>query len=257
MASHLIHCSYHKCLTVYFGRVFKAVFNRCLPWTAGYRHYNSDLEAFYDGFAEHRVASVNNQALDLERLGEFRLSRFLRDPRDLIVSGYFYHRRGAEPWTTLKAPTEEDWAFANGRVPEGLSASGLSFSEYLQSLPEEEGLLAELEFRAAHLESMARWPREHPDIAVYRYEDLVADGPEVFRQLFEHYRLGPVGRRLGLFFARRYSLSQKAKGRQQSSDPHIRNPAAGQWRRHFTPRVRQAFDRRYAGLVGQLGYPES
>ena len=140
---YLIHCSYHKCLTVYYKRVMDAVFNRCQPWRRGYRHYNSHLEDFYAGFRKDRVASVNNRALDLERLGRFRISRFIRDPRDLVVSGYFYHRRGAEPWTTIESPTAEDWYFANGVVPDALRDSGRSFSQYLQSMPEEEGLLAE------------------------------------------------------------------------------------------------------------------
>ncbi len=249
MRIHLIHCSYHKCLTVYFGRVMSAVFNRLLPWGRGYRHYNSHLQDFYDGFESHRVASINNRHLDLERLGRFRISRFIRDPRDLIVSGYFYHRRGAEDWLRIESPTAEDWYFANGVVPNGLRDAGSSFAQYLESIPEEEGLLAELEFRTRHLESMALWPTEHPDIAVYRYEDVVADGPAVFREMFAFYGLSPLERGLGLWFANRYSL--RGRGR----DAHVRNPATGQWRKHFTPRVRRAFDARYAGLVERLGYP--
>ena len=120
----LIHCSYHKCLTVYFGRVMKAVFNRCLPWSGGFRHYNSHLRDFYTGFERDRVSSVNNRCLDLERLGDFRLSRFVRDPRDLVVSGYFYHRRGAEAWVNIEGPTERDWYFANAAVPVGLREHG-------------------------------------------------------------------------------------------------------------------------------------
>lgn len=246
---HLIHCSYHKCLTVYFGRVMKAVFNRCLPWSAGFHHYNSHLDDFYNGFQTHRVTSINNRALDLERLGGFRISRFIRDPRDLIVSGYFYHRRGAEAWITMESPTALDWYFANGQVPDGLRATKSSFADYLSSIPEEEGLLAELEFRAPHFESMARWPTEHPDIVTWRYEDVIADGPAVFRQLFDFYGLSLLERRLGNWFAKRYSISGR------TGDPHIRNPTSGQWRKHFTPRVKQAFDARYAGLIRRLGYP--
>jgi hypothetical protein len=249
MRIHLIHCSSHKCLTVYYGRIMNAVFNRCLPWSRGYRHYNSHLEDFYEGFHEHRIASINNRALDLERLGRFRISRFVRDPRDLVVSGYFYHRRGAEAWLTIESPTAEDWYFANGVVPEGLRGAGLSFAAYLQSIPEEEGLLAELEFRGLHFESMARWPVEHPDILTYRYEDVVDNEAAVFRELFDFYGLSPLERRLGAWFARRYSIRRRA------ADPHIRNPASGQWREHFTPRVRRAFDAKYAGLVRRLGYP--
>ncbi|MCH9651942.1 MAG: sulfotransferase domain-containing protein [Deltaproteobacteria bacterium] len=248
-APRLIHCAYHKCLTVYFGRVMKAVFNRCLPWSSGYRHYNSHLDDFYAGFDAQRVASVNNRALDLQRLGPFRISRFIRDPRDLIVSGYFYHKRGAEDWMKISSPTASDWYFANGRVPSELAGKSTSFTELLQSIPQEEGLLAEMEFRTHHLESMALWPAEHPHIAVYRYEDVVADGPAVFQQLFDFYGLSPLERRLGNWFARRYSLGNR------KPDPHIRNPASGQWREHFTPAVRKAFDAKYAGLVKQLGYP--
>jgi hypothetical protein len=250
MKVHLIHCSYHKCLTVYFGRIMSAVFNRCLPWSAGYHHYNSHLGDFYDGFRRYRVASVNNRALDLDRLGRFRISRFIRDPRDLVVSGYFYHKRGAEAWVTIESPTEADWYFANGCVPAGLKAAGSSFAEYLQSIPQEEGLLAELEFRALHLESMALWPAQHPDIATYRYEDIVGNETAVFRELFDFYGLTQLERRLGNWFANRYSI-----GKRGGADPHIRNPSSGQWRKHFTPRVRRAFDAKYAGLVKRLGYP--
>ena len=245
----LIHCSYHKCLTVYFKRVMHAVFNRCLPWSGGYRHYNSHLDDFYAGFGGLRVASINNRALDLDLLGRFKISRFIRDPRDLVVSGFFYHRRGAEAWTTREVPAPEDWYFANGRVPAGLRRRRCSFSDYLKSIPEEDGLLAELEFRTYHFESMASWPGEHPDIVTYRYEDVVGDEARVFRELFAFYGLSPLERALGDWFARKYSL------RRMAADPHVRDPASGQWRRHFTPRVKEAFDARYAGLVKRLGYP--
>jgi hypothetical protein len=226
-----------------------AVFNRCLPWSSGYRHYNSHLEDFYENFHRHRIASVNNRVLNLERLGRFRLSRFIRDPRDLVVSGYHYHKRGAEDWLTIESPTDTDWYFANGCIPEKMQGAGVSFAEYLQSIPEEEGLLAELEFRTFHFESMARWPAQHPHIVTYRYEDVVGNEAVVFQELFELYGLSLVERWLGRFFANRYSINRR------KADPHIRNPASGQWREHFTPRVKQVFDEKWAGLVRLLGYP--
>jgi hypothetical protein len=226
-----------------------AVLNRCLPWSAGYRHYNSHLDDFYEGFATNRVSSINNRALDLDHLGHFRLSHFIRDPRDLVVSGYFYHRRGSEAWVTMEAPTGHDWYFANGIIPEGLRAQGSSFAEYLQSIPEEEGLLAELEFRRLHLESMARWPANHPNIVTYRYENIIGNEVSLFRELCDFYRFSPVERFLVDRFARRYSI------RNQSSDAHVRDPTPEQWRQRFTPRVRRAFDAQDRGLVKQLGYP--
>lgn len=243
-----IHCSYHKCLTVYFGRVMDALLNRLQPWRAGYRHYDSDLEAFLGGYRRDRLSSLNNRALDLERLGSFRVSRFVRDPRDLVVSGYFYHRRGAEAWTRIEGPTAEEWEFANARVPEGMRGTGLSLAGYLESLPEEEGLLAEMELRAPHFESMAAWPAEHRDVAVWRYEEIVGDEERVFAELLAFHRLSAVERRIGVWLARRYSLARRG------ADAHVRDPASGQWRRHFTPRVRRAFDARWRALLRELGY---
>ena len=67
--------------------------------------------------------------------------------------------------------------------------------------------------------------------------------------MLDFYGLSPLERRLGIWFAKRYSIRRRA------ADPHVRNPAFGQWREHFTPRVRRAFAARYAGLVSRLGYP--
>ena len=244
-----IHCSYHKCLTVYYKRVLHMLCNRLLPWGGGYRHYNSHLDDFHAAGGRHRVASINNRALDLDSLGSFRLSRFVRDPRDLVVSGYFYHRRGAEPWLHLEGPTEDDWYFANGRVPGPLRARGGSFASYLDSVSEEEGLLAELEFRRYHFDSMAEWPDEHPDVVTFRYEEVLGDEPRIFRELFAFYGLSALERALGGRLARRYALGRL------NADAHVRDPAAGQWRRHFTPRVKEAFDARHASLLARLGYP--
>ena len=252
MRPQLIHCSYHKCLTVYFRRVMDALFNRCLPWRGDYRHYNSDLAAFQADNANHRLASVNGHALDLGSLDDVRISRFVRDPRDLIVSGYFYHRRGAEPWCRVADPSPADWAFANGRIPEGLRAAGGSFTEYLQIVPEEDGLLAELEFRQFHFESMEAWAETDDRILLLRYEDLLGREIEAFDRLFEHYRLSSFERRLGRFFVKRHALDQR-----RPNDEHIRNPHAGQWKKHFTPRVLHAFNDRWGGLITRYGYEQA
>jgi len=244
----LIHCSYHKCLTVFFGRVMHTLLNRCLPWSRGYRHFNSHLDDFYGGFRQPRVASVNNRTLELERLGRFRISRFVRDPRDLLVSGYFYHRRGAEAWTTQIGPTENDWYFANGLVPRAMRGRDLSFAQHLQELSTEEGLLAELEFRRRHFESMEAWPTTHPDILTLRYEDLVGNESASFDELFRFYGMTQLERRVGGWLVQRFAWDPARR------DAHVRNPSPGQWREHFTPRVENVFHDRHPGLLQRLGY---
>jgi len=227
----LIHCSYHKCLTVYFKRVMHTLFNRLLPMSTGYRHFRSDLEGFYKEHGEYRLSSLNNHCLDLDRLGDFRMTRFIRDPRDLVVSGYFYHKKGAEQWTRVPNPTDEDFAVVNGCVPEGLRPNE-SYQEFLNRVSKERGLIAEIQFRRKHFESMLAWPEHDPRIRVFKYEDVLADGPGVFREIMRHYELGPLPRTLAACLARVYSASGGPFRHR-----HIRDPRSGQWREHFTQAV--------------------
>ena len=252
-----VHCSYHKCLTVYFRRVVGTLLNRLLPLRGGHRHFNSDLEAFRREHRRFRVSSINNRALDPDELAgadhdgaAVRITRFVRDPRDLVVSGYFYHRRGAEPWTRIEDPTPADWEFANGVVPEGLRRRGGSFAAYLQQSSLEEGLLAELEFRREHFRSMASWPERDPRVRLWRYEEILGDEARVFGELLTFLGLGPIERRLGVWLARRASCTRVPVTCLLLS---VRVPQ--QWKRHFTPRVHAAFLDEHRAVLEQLGYP--
>ena len=68
-----VHCSYHKCLTVYYSMVMGQLCNDWFARRGGYRHFNSRVDEYWDGVDALRVASVNNHVLGLERLGRFRL----------------------------------------------------------------------------------------------------------------------------------------------------------------------------------------
>ncbi len=262
-----VHCSYHKCLTVYFSRVFNGLCNRTLPWRGKFRHYNSDLGEFERSWTGARVASINNRALDLDALEAqgggrpLRVTRFLRDPRDLVVSGYFYHRRGAEDWTRTQDPQPADWDFANGVIPQALTSAGGSFSDLLQELDPEHGMLAELEFRQRHFESMGQWPLHDSRVLLIRYEEVLKDPVQCFERIFQWYEFSSAERRLGRWWAQRHALKPRAP--QTSShetsgrDTHIRNPSPGQWREHFSDRLQEAFEVQHPGLLERLGYAEN
>ena len=242
------HCSYHKCLTVYYAKVMHTLFNKILFLGRGYRHFNSLVEDFYREGDNYCVASVNNHALDLTKLGDCRISRFVRDPRDLIISGYFYHKRGAEPWCNVIDPTDERWKVVNGTIPDGMGM-GHSFSTYLNSLSQEDGLIAEIEFRGRHLDSMSRWPVEDPRIKTFRYEDILGNESEVYREIFSFYELSWPVRKLGITLAERFSAQART-----NATKHIRNPEPAQWKKHFSPKVSEYFASRYDALLKQYGY---
>lgn len=242
-----VHSSIHKCLTMYYARVMSALYNRFRPGPPRYKHYAALQEEFYANVRRHRISSANGFAMNLGRLpSDFRIVRFVRDPRDLVVSGYLYHRRGAEPWFRTPSPTEESWAPIAGHVPEGMPP-GISFAEYLQALDVERGLLAEMEFRRHHFEALRHWPSD-PRIRVFEYERIVGHEREVFGEIFSFYELPRYERRIGMWLAERYAAGHR------SSDSHVRDPRPGQWREYFTASVSKAFEREHGDLLDRLGY---
>jgi hypothetical protein len=247
-----VHCSYHKCLTVYFEKVLKRMVQTPFALAGGYRHFDSRLDAFYRDCGDYAVASINNHVLDLDRFENIRVTRFVRDPRDLIVSGYFFHKRSTESWCDVVDPTDEDWKVVGGVVPEVLGRRGgrESFREYLNDVSLEEGLLAELDFRRGHFESMRAWPKGDRRVEVFRYEDVLGREGEIFDRIFRFYELPFVARRIGLHYAHRF----RATGRTSLSSDHIRDPRIGQWREVFTQAVTRRFDDEYGDLIERLGY---
>lgn len=244
-----IHSSFHKCLTMYFLRVMRGALNRFSLSGLKYKHFESLMEDLYTNQNKYLLLSTNNKEVDLEKIdGDYRITRFVRDPRDLIVSGYFYHKREAEPWFRKINPTPEYWAPINGNVPQKMP-DHLSYGQYLQTLDIEEGLLAEMEFRKFHLESLRKWPKENNRIKLFKYEGIVGNELKVFNSIFSFLKLPLFNRAIGLILAHRFS-AKNMKGKYK----HIRDPKSGQWKKYFTAKVHTKFLDQYADLLELLDY---
>ncbi len=247
----LVHCSFHKCLTVYYSKVMATLYNRILIFSKGYRHFNSHLNSFYRESNNFTIASVNNHALDLDQLGgDCRVTLFVRDPRDLVVSGYFYHKRGAEAWCDIIDPEIEDWSIVNGCIPENLP-KGRSYASFLQGVSKEDGLMAEIGFRRNHFNSMQKWlDSADTRVKLFRYEDLVGNEASIFSEIFAHYDISGLELKLGVLLAEYFSAGKLSK-----YSKHIRNPEAGQWKKHFSAKVQDYFEQEYGELL--IGYDYS
>lgn len=103
-------------------------------------------------------------------------SLFIRDPRDLNVSGYYYHRKGVERWTKIKNPAPSDYVVVNGCIPNAVRDSGLSLSELVSQCDLPQGLLIELEFRQNHFRALSSWLSEPvEDLPIMSYNDIVGN----------------------------------------------------------------------------------
>ena len=250
------HCGYHKCLTMLSRKIYKRA---CRVYglshgldpnhPTSFRHFYHRIEAFYNNANRHAISSISGHKPDLDRFEDIRVVRFVRDPRDLMISSYYYHKRGAERWSKLINPTDVDWMVVNGHVPSQLT-SGRSLSEYLSEVSIEQGLQAEMEFRQFHFESMMQWQLDDPRVLLFRYEDILGREAEVFEQIFDFYQLPKLTGAAAVYFANKYRL-----GKSEVKKDHVRNAKSQQWRELFTPQLKQIFNDKYVDLLNRYDYP--
>ena len=166
----------------------------------------------------------------------YRGSHMIRDPRDMIVSGYEYHRT-----------TEESWA----RRPDR-RFGGMSYQEYLLSLDEHEGLHAEIDFQVnGPVAAMAAWDYGRPEFLELRYEDVVADESEAFERLFRWYGFSDKAVGAGVEAAESLSLHRGG-----ARPTHVRWGWPGEWRERLAPDHVARFKEMTGDLMIRLGYEQ-
>ena len=242
-----VHCGYHKGLTEYFKKIYGRLSQFPLQLYGSFQHYFHRADFFYQTCRDHSLCSLSGHMPDLKRFADIRIVRIIRDPRDLLISGYFYHKRAAEHWCALTNPTNIDWLMVDGVVPADFPA-GDSLTSYLNRVPLEEGLLAELEFRQKHFASMRQWPHDEKRIRTYRYEDFIGHEAEVIDDIVQFFAFNVIQRNAGHYYAKRYSAGNR------KNSAHIRNPVSGQWQKYFTEAVMKQFEDNYGDLLDQYHY---
>jgi hypothetical protein len=176
-----------------------------------------------------------------------RISRFIRDPRDLVISGYFYHKRGAEDWCNIINPKEEDWKIVNGHIPDNMPKDE-SYASFLNKISIEEGIKAEIDFREYHFNSMLRWG-DKDNVLTIKYEDFLNNEKFTMDKIYRFYELPIIERKIGTFLAERYS-AKKMKGKIE----HIRNPKFSQWKTYFSKELINYFNNKYQALLDKYNY---
>lgn len=167
----------------------------------------------------------------------YRGLHLIRDPRDIIVSGCFYHQKSSEAWLHVKRP----------------EFGGLTYQEKINSIPAlRDKLLFEMENSALRtITDIAQWDYQNSAFFEAKYEDLILDYDLLlFHQLFTF--LGFAGETIpkALEVAWKYSLFSN----RVPTSVHVRSGKPSQWKRHFEPVHQQRFLELYDDVLIRLGY---
>lgn len=163
----------------------------------------------------------------------------IRDPRDRIVSGMYYHQKSKESW--LHKPMKV--------------LGGQTYQQTINSLDTaEEQLLFEMENSGKWgIKEMLRWDYADDRFMNIKYEDLIVDYDlKEFKKIFTF--LGFSGSEIPACLECAYNNSLFS-GKVKKS-VHVRSGKSSQWKTHFTPQHKQRFVELFGDALIRLGYEE-
>lgn len=223
--------THHKAMTTYFVDVM-----RLHSMALGIPYDVVNAEA---ANKNARMFVSGQSKMDLESLRPYRGVHVMRDPRDMIVSGYHYHKWTTEAW--VHRPDE------NGRT----------YQEKLLAADADEGLYMEINhFIFSYRELLENWDLEDPDMLEVSYKDLMGEEREgIYHQIFTHLGFEGSEHALGVKLMRMFEAKKRAGNTKGSKKPaHVRSGKSQQWKGLLTPEHLAYLDRELGSVLRKFGY---
>jgi len=222
--------THHKTGTVWMRKVFKCICGRLnLTFFSGEQN---NLPLDFDVFLQ------NHSRFHPENISEpVRGVHVIRDPRDRIVSGMYYHQKSEEKW--LHQPMKE--------------LNGSTYQETINNFETaEEKLMFEMEYSGRWgIEEMLQWDYSDGRFMNVKYEELITDFDLLlFHRIFTF--LGFPGSAIPLCLDCAYNNSLFSGNIEKSI--HVRSGKSSQWKDHFTPEHKKRFVEIFGDALITLGY---
>jgi hypothetical protein len=254
--------SYHKVGTVLCGEIA-----RCLAALFGWE-WASVVGLARQVDRAKRVVTFQHSLVDFDLARHpHRGVRLIRDPRDVCLSGYQYHRHCSERWCTNQIfdPTPpimfpqvpysqqhrpEDW---KRHYIAGLG--GRSYQQNLRDRDEDSGLSFEMErFASWTVSAMLAWTPD-PDTIDVRIEDFMADFDGVLAHILRHFGLNDADIRAGVAAASPQDVRRMSDAA-IALNPHISGRTISRWRDVLTEAQKIRLCTEFSDAIERLGYAD-
>ena len=218
--------------------------------------------------SEPDIVIIAHSLLGRDPSRPYRGVRIIRDPRDIWVSSYLYHRRSPELWCR-NADLHQAEPIGYPRVP--FSAvhrpepwkrawlerlGGRSYQQNLLDRTRLDGLAFELAgYTAITLEAMRAW-QARPHVLDVRLEAIAADYDAQMAAIFRHLGFDATQVALAVALAAAEDVARMSDA-SVAANHHITSQRLSKWQHVLAPAQVAAFEAVYGGLIEALGYKRS
>jgi|GEM_PF-266231 len=228
----ILIAAHHKAGTNWLSSIFHSICDRFnFRMLEGESPDNSES---FDVFLQDH--SVFKESLLSEN---FRGVHMIRDPRDVIISGCFYHQKADESWLKIKRKRY----------------GGLSYQEKLNSFDSfSDKLLFEMEgISLITIKDMWAWNYAQASFHEVKYEDLIHDTDlQHFQQMFASLGIGQEALMPHLLEVARDNSLFSGK----VASTHVRSGSARQWPQYLDAKLKRRFLELFGDVLIDLAYEE-
>lgn len=224
--------THHKAMTTYFVDVMRLhAMGLGIPF---------DVVNFENPRPAARMFVSGQSKMDLKAMRPYKGVHVMRDPRDMIVSGYHYHKWTTEAWVHRK------------------DENGRTYQEKLLEADADAGIYMEINhFIFSYRDMLENWDLDDPDMLEVSFSGLMGDGREqLYHQIFDHLGFEGKEHEYGVRLMRMFEAKKRAgkSSSKPSEKSHVRSAKSGQWKGLLQEHHLEYIDRELGTVLEKFGY---
>jgi hypothetical protein len=193
----------------------------------------------------------------------------IRDPRDIIVSGYLHHCRTVEKWCTNtdfsqntpilfpRVPLSQQHRTEKWKIRYLESLEGISYQQKLLNMSVQDGLLFEMShYGAWTIQSMREWDYHQDNILELQFESLMNNYDNTFRLIFSFLGFSETEIEVAISIAEKHDIGRKSSKEIQKMT-HVYSKKTTKWAEYFDQIHREAFYNKFGDVLIELDYEKS